>query len=206
MSTLKARYDIARTKRSGINEHIATFSKYASECSSVTELGIRAVVSSWGFLHGLTQKSQKSLGQCTLVGVDLVHHPNIDILATVAKNNGVNYKFIQGDSAKVDIDVTDILFIDTWHVYGHLKRELEAHHSKVRKYIMMHDTTVDGEQGESIRVGWDIPAQAIASGYSEEEIRKGLWPAVEEFLAAHPEWKLHHRYTNNNGLTILKRI
>jgi hypothetical protein len=34
---------------------------------------------------------------------------------------------------------------------------------------------------------------------------KGLWPAVEEFLAAHPEWKIEKRFTNNNGLTILAR-
>jgi len=35
----------------------------------------------------------------------------------------------------------------------------------------------------------------------------GLWPAVEEFLAEHPsEWALQHRYTNNNGLTVLKRV
>ena len=30
---------------------------------------------------------------------------------------------------------TDLLFIDTWHVYGHLKRELKAHEKKVNKYI-----------------------------------------------------------------------
>ena len=34
----------------------------------------------------------------------------------------------------------------------------------------------------------------------------GLWPAVEDFLEKHPEWVLHERYTNNNGLTILKRV
>ena len=38
------------------------------------------------------------------------------------------------------------------------------------------------------------------------EIIKGLWPAIEEFLNDNPEWKLIERYTNNNGLTILKRI
>jgi hypothetical protein len=28
---------------------------------------------------------------------------------------------------------------------------------------------------------------------------------TEDFLAAHPEWKLEQRFTNNNGLTILVR-
>ena len=35
---------------------------------------------------------------------------------------------------------------------------------------------------------------------------QGLWPAVEEFLNEHSEWQLETRYTNNNGLTILKRV
>jgi hypothetical protein len=44
-------------------------------------------------------------------------------------------------------------------------------------------------------------------GMPEAELRLGLWPAVEEFLAAHQkEWVLQQRYTNNNGLTVLKRI
>jgi hypothetical protein len=46
----------------------------------------------------------------------------------------------------------------------------------------------------------------LESGLSREEIERGLWPAVEEFLALHPEWKLKERYTNNNGLTVLERI
>jgi hypothetical protein len=39
-----------------------------------------------------------------------------------------------------------------------------------------------------------------------EEICKGLWPAIEEFLKEHPEWRIEKRYTNNNGLTILTRV
>ena len=39
-----------------------------------------------------------------------------------------------------------------------------------------------------------------------QEILKGLWPAVDEFLQNNPNWILHERFTNNNGLTILKRI
>ena len=51
-----------------------------------------------------------------------------------------------------------------------------------------------------------IKKEAVESGLTEEEIRKGLWPAVEEFLIEHPEWKLKERYTHNNGLTILQRV
>jgi hypothetical protein len=52
----------------------------------------------------------------------------------------------------------------------------------------------------------DIEKEIRESGFSEEEIRKGLWPAVEEFLIDHPEWRLKERFTNNNGLTVLERV
>ena len=132
---------------------------------------------------------------------------NTHVANTLAATNGIEYTFRQHDSATVDIpSEVDMLFIDTWHIYGHLKRELAKHHPSVKKYIIMHDTTVDEWEGESIRMGMDIPKQVQESGYPEEEIRKGLWPAVEEFLAEHSEWKIKERFTNNNGLTILERV
>jgi hypothetical protein len=70
----------------------------------------------------------------------------------------------------------------------------------------MHDTSIDAEDGESIRRGWDTAKQAEESGYPEEEIRKGLWPAILEFLDNHPEWILKERFTNCYGLTILERV
>ena len=70
----------------------------------------------------------------------------------------------------------------------------------------MHDTTVDEWHGETIRLGWDPVQQSKDTGIPVEEITKGLWPAVDEFLQSHPEWKIDLRLVNNNGLTILKRI
>src|SRR5207237_61445 len=105
----------------------------------------------------------------------------------------------------IGLPQVDLLFIDTWHIYGHLKRELAKHHPKVNKYIILHDTTVDEWLGETIRCNLDYEQQCLESGYQKNEILLGLWPAVDEFLKAHPEWSLHKRYTNNNGLTILKR-
>jgi hypothetical protein len=199
---LKVRYKDAKNIGSDINEHIETFFEYSKQCSHITELGIRSVVSSWGFLYGLYESQHLKK---KMIGVDLEWHDNIGTLKTLAENNGIEYQFIQGDSAKVDIEDTDILFIDTWHIYGHLKRELEKHHMKVREYIMMHDTTVDEIHGETIRMGWNAKEQAKTSGYPIDEIKKGLVPAIDEFLSMHPEWSLHKKYTHNNGLTILKR-
>ena len=60
--------------------------------------------------------------------------------------------------------------------------------------------------GETIRNEWNAEEQSRESGIPVEEIRKGLWPAVEEFLQSHPEWKIELRLTNNNGLTVLSRV
>ena len=51
-----------------------------------------------------------------------------------------------------------------------------------------------------------IEEQSKISGYSVQEIEKGLWPAVEEFLKSSSEWILEKRYTNCNGLTILRKV
>ena len=70
----------------------------------------------------------------------------------------------------------------------------------------MHDTTSDEIYGETLRVGWDAKKQSVETGIPVEEITKGLWPAIQEFLDVNPEWKLKERFTNNNGLTILERV
>ena len=96
-------------------------------------------------------------------------------------------------------------FIDTWHIYGQLKRELDKFSKVTNKYIIMHDTTVDEIYGETIRSGWNAHQQSLDTGFTVEEINCGLWKAVEEFLQNNPDWTLLERYTNNNGLTILQK-
>lgn len=204
MEVLESKYRERCSRYSDIYEHLPTLSKYASQCQHVTEFGMRSVVSTWALLHGLVNNGEE--GVKTLVSVDLNYDRGIEEVRPVADQVGVNFSFVMGNDVKIEIHPTDLLFIDTWHVYGHLKRELEKHHSKVNKYIAMHDTTVDAEHGETLRCGLNPQQQSQESGYPIEEITRGLWPAVEEFLEAHPEWRLEKRYTNNNGLTILSRI
>ena len=70
------------------------------------------------------------------------------------------------------------------------------HADKADKYIILHDTTIDEWTGESVRAGSDIAAQAHSSGFTPEDIVKGLWPAVEEFLAEpNCPWRVVERLT-----------
>jgi hypothetical protein len=185
---------------SDIHEHLPTLLRYARECSHVTECGVRTCVSSYAFAEALRERPGTRIIQ-----VDPQSHPNIDTFQSECKAEGLDTVFYCKTDLDCPLEVTDLLFLDTWHVYGQLKRELARWHPGVRKYIILHDTTVDEWQGETIRNGWDAVRQSRDSGIPIHEIRKGLWPAVTEFLAAHPEWRLRERFTNNNGLTILER-
>jgi len=185
---------------SDINEHLLTLYDYTKKCDTVVECGVRDIVSSYAFGSGLLGNPRNSY-----VLVDPYKSNQIDGFLALCKSEGINATFVEQSDIKCPLIQTDLLFIDTWHVYGHLKRELAYWHSSVNKYIIMHDTTVDEWQGETIRCGWNAEQQSIQHGIPVGEINKGLWPAIEEFLDEHPEWKIAKRYTNNNGLTILIR-
>lgn len=186
------------------NEHFDTFFTLGKECESICEMGIESVYSTWAFLYALmNNNSEKKQMLC----VDINYTDRVKPAVQAAKRAGIDMHIIIGDSIHTPLPQVDMLFIDTWHIYGHLRRELANHYHRVNKYILMHDTEIDKITGESIRRGWDTRQQSFESGYPEEEIRKGLGPAIEEFLAEHDtEWKLKAHYPNNYGLTVLERI
>ena len=178
---------------SDINEHIPTLIEYASECKHITEMGVRAITSTWAFLGSAPEK---------LISYD-IENPSkwgadIQYVYDVANHYGLDYEFRKENVLKIDIEETDLLFLDTWHAYNQLKAELEKHSSKAKKYIIMHDTT-----SYEFR---DEPLTSENAWEGELDFGRGLWAAITEFLDSTDEWVLHKRYTNNNGLTILKRI
>lgn len=192
-------------KSSGdIMEHLPTLYLYAKNCDSVFETGVRGCISSWAFLLGLLENNEATKKKLFLNDINKC---DIDELLNAIKDLNVEVKYEWKNNLELDFaENYDLTFIDTWHVYGQLKRELEKFSKCTNKYIIMHDTTVDAIYGETIRCGWNAREQSKLSGFTVEEINKGLWPAVEEFLANNSDWVLLERYTNNNGLTILKKI
>jgi len=196
---LQAGYELALRTPSDINEHLATLRGYASQCVHVTECGVRSVVSSWALAAGLRAGAR-------LVQVDLQRGAGVAAFGALARRAGLDVAFHEASDLVCPLEPTELLFLDTWHVYGQLRRELARWHGSVSKYIILHDTTVDEWSGESVRCGSDILAQSLASGFPLAEICCGLWPAIAEFLAAHgDEWALCARFTHNNGLTVLQR-
>jgi hypothetical protein len=180
-------YNRLTSTPSDINEHLPTLKRYTEECNLVTEMGVRWVVSTYAFLVGKPKK---------LVSIDIqppsTWGVDLDPIKQMAQDINCNFQFIQADTLNIDIEPTDLLFIDTWHAYIQLKEELKKHSPQVNKYIILHDTT-------SYEFTDEESYGLVGNG-------KGIWPAIEEFLSENSNWILHERFTNNNGLTILKKI
>ena len=205
MQTILDNYRHHSESTGDINEHLPTLARYASECESIIELGVRGCISSWAFCKGLLDNN-KPIKKMFLNDITIC---DIESLLCAAKSPDVNidvtYQWINDLLVDTSCLETDLTFIDTWHVYAQLKRELEKYSKITKKYIIMHDTEVDANYGETIRCGWNAEEQSRQTGYPVEEINRGLIPAVVEFLENNPEWTMHEHYKNNNGLTILQR-
>lgn len=135
MSLIDLKFEILKNTPSDINEHFLTIKKYASECNTITEMGVRKIVSTWALLSGKPKK---------MVSIDIEHPNNFDAnieeVYEFTKFEGIKFEFIKMSSLNIIIDETDLLFIDTLHEYNQLKQELNLHGNKAKKYIILHDT------------------------------------------------------------------
>lgn len=176
-SELEMLYQAAKDTPSDIHQHMDRLRKLGEDCAFITEFGTRTGVSTLAWLSAKPNK---------LICYDIHRCADMDMLERVANEDGIIFSFRLEDVLAATIEATDLLFIDTLHVYDQLRMELARHSAQVRKYIVLHDTETFGQAGE-------LPGTL------------GLWPAVEEFLVAHPEWEILERHSNNNGLTVLAR-
>ena len=179
-----------------IHEHLLTLRNLATECEHVTEFGTRHGISTAALICGQPDK---------VVTYDLnvkFFEPFRFETEALAQTAGVEFQTVEGDVLGVDIEETELLFIDTFHTYNQLTAELNKHARKVKKYIVLHDTVTYGTRDES---PYD---NAEVSTYLDglQRSREGLWMALEDFLEGNVDWKLDIHYENNNGLTVLKRM
>lgn len=194
MFEINKKYEEKFNTKSDINEHLPVLKQYGDECNTIVEMGVRSIVSTWAFL---------SSNPRTLISLDIENPSNfggnIDEVYSLANNAGINFKFVESSSLTYDMPLTDLLFIDTWHDYLQLKKELYRHHKNTKKYIILHDTNTFGYVDES-------EYEQYNQQRNETNLPKGLCPAIDEFLSENREWVLWERRPNNNGLTVLKRI
>jgi hypothetical protein len=160
-----------------VRPHLDIFMEYGAKCETVTEFGVETGCSTVAFLISGCKK---------VYCYDVVVLPITNLVKEAAKEDGMFFRLYQQDNLKVNIRQTDLLFIDTDHWYGQIKAELEHHHSRVKKWIMMHDTETFG----------------LVNPFDG---RPGMKAAIYEFMESHPEWQIKEHIQGGHGLTVLER-
>lgn len=182
-----------------INEHLPTLYALAKQCDSIVELGV---------CHGKSTRALLASGT-KLRSYDVWIDGRVKALFEHAKSIGNDVEYIKQSSIKCEIDECDMIFIDSWHNYYQLKKELKLHADKAKKYIVFHDTMSCGSSDEG------LDAWGNGSGIDINEVYKdldtdtfeniGINSAIFEFLSENHHWVVKKHYKNNNGLTILER-
>lgn len=177
--TLSWKYELLCKEKWDINEHLPTLRYYASQCNSIVEMWVRDAISTVALLHWLPK-------DWVMLSIDLNSSDWLREVQWFAIKEKRKFKFHQWNNRWLQIEPTDMLFIDTLHDYAQLKYELRAFANKVKKYIILHDTV-------TFWIHWETEGKAWLG-----------W-AVQEFLMNHPDREYKQIYTNNNWLSILER-
>ncbi len=206
LDSVSSAYTHFLTSQTNVNEHYETIRALAQECDSVTELGVDEFLTAWPLLKGMADN--KGAKRRDYLAVERKPCPEVfEKVRRLALQDAIKMQYIQGNSINVKIPDTDLLLIDTFHAYPQLKKELERHHKKTRKYIVILNTETDGEQSELVRLYYyyDIDKCMHELGCSESEICVGLKKAVADFLQLHPEWTVAAEHKNSHGMIVLNR-
>jgi len=179
-------YKIECSRPSDIHQHLPTLKRYSELCEHITEMGVRDIVSSWAFMVAGPKK---------LISYDISDPPanRLGKLKEAALELNVDFKFIKANVLSIDIEPTDLLFIDTLHRGTQLQNELLLHSNKVNKYIILHDTTTFYLNGED-------------DNHKPSIKEDGLGWALGEFLKDNQNWVIKEVFKNNNGLTVIEKI
>jgi GT2 family glycosyltransferase/Tfp pilus assembly protein PilF len=173
--TLDELYQAACQTVSDFHEHLPKLCALARECAHITVLGIRAGLALTALLYARPER---------VVCYDTVRPAQLDALRRVAGRTELVFQLMDGQMA--EIAATDLLLLDSRRDYEQRQEELRRHAGKVRRYLVLPGTSRHGYDGETAG-------------------QPGIWPAVQEFLAA-GTFRLQERLFNNNGLTVLEAV
>lgn len=146
------------------------YANYACLVDSVTEFGVYTGLSTAAFISGKPKKVRS-------YDITTQYLTVLKEIESCAKTADVDFRFEIASSLEVEIEETDLLFIDTVHEKDYCLKELNRHHMKANRFIMLHDI-----------ISWP-----------------GVMQAAEEFLANHDEWKVYEKDVNECGLLVLTR-
>ncbi len=116
--------------------HYRTLTRYAQECGTIVEFGVRGGVSTWALLDGLPEDG-------SLWSVDV-----IDCVVPIRVSTDPRWVFLVGDDLDPDIQArlpkhADLVFIDTSHTYEQTAGELAYAATFSPRRIVMHDYVME---------------------------------------------------------------
>lgn len=133
----------------------------------------------FGVRFGMSSRALIAARPKSLISYDMTVEPEAEALFAAGRAEGINCQLVEKSSFDVELEPTEFLFIDSDHSYACLSKELKLHADRVTRFIAFHDTVSYG--GE-------------------------LVPAIDGFLAEHPEWEFLEVYQNNNGFAVIHRV
>jgi len=167
---LRSEFQQACISGSDFHLHVANLKHLADHCTHVTEFGVRDGQSTRGLLASNAR---------TIRSFDLYIDPYVEFLFNLARKTSKDAVYSVGNTLDIEIEETDLLFIDTEHTYHQLTNELHRHAGKVRKFLAFHDT--------HLPFGME------------------LLPAIMEFLAQNHQWRVRSHTGVCYGFTVLER-
>ena len=187
---------LSKYENVNIREHLDDLTEEASKYDTIVELGRQNMCSTLALLLGKPKK---------FITVD-VDEPSQrwfyrkDIAENYCEALGIEYEYRIADTLKMEPIKCEMMFIDTFHSYEQLYRELNIYNNDVSNTIVMHDTVSFGQIDE--------PSSAIKTELLDKRFinKAGLANALDDFLKENSHWTKSRIETKNNGMSYIIRI
>lgn len=198
-------YTNVANKSSAIQRWMPILEDLASGCISILELGAKKSTVTWALLHGMCIRAPPLTKALKLYILNDVQPFNVNDLLRLTESYGVLLEFYWQDDLTLDLTRhVDMVVIDTIRMYAHLRLELQKFSRLARRYIVILNTTKYDTRGEFFQDQKQTRRVCSMYGYAEEDVDRGMMPAIQEFLdASSTEWSVDTVDHQENGIVVL---
>jgi hypothetical protein len=162
-----------------ISAHLPFLEFLAHFCDHITEFGTRHCFSTAAFINGCKRGGK-------VISYDLRATRDMEYLSTIDIPCLWEYRLCDTADEELEIEETDLLFIDTLHTEKQVRAELRQAY-RVKRWICFHDTFSQGKESQ------------------DETGQRGILYAIEDFIYKNPEWKMVYSVPFNHGLMLIEK-
>jgi len=170
---------------SDINEHLPILKEYGNKCGTITEI-TKYDSTTYSFLSSKPVKMTSYIYN---------NFNDKDVIKKWTDKNNINFDYLNYKN-DININITDLLFIDYKHTYNDILFLLNKYNKIVNKYIIINDTSIYKDIDEIL---FDNDKSDIIN----KSDKSGIYNAILDFIKNN-NWVIEKEFNNNNGLIILK--